>query len=618
MKRMLLVLGLAGLLSMPSVVFGEATWYGSFRGGLESSGDSTHMFSNGSRWGVKGSNEVSEGLSANYRYEEALDLATASLSTGNRLSYVGLSGGFGTISIGRIWSASWNSVGAILDNSYVYGTSKTSYRVGPAVSYSNSVGAASVQLDLVMDKANSEKSGVDQYEFGLSMDLGAATLAFAHRKKHVAAVSEKNFVVGTPSTPTTVVVTEGTAGTPTRVSVTPGVLGTPTDVDVTPGTANTPTMVSVTTAGEAGTPTVVTVMQPEDGVDAVPPRQESNLAWRVMNPNKAVPLLAEGATTAIAAATDCTGTNQIWISAAEADQNYDVAGGAPVQAADGSAEGVMKEGCYSTAHGVTRTRSPVKSVKTAAGDEGVNVPPIDHTQTGKENVHRSRSDCLADAASNVWEPSGMMCYPNNADDPTADPLVITYLAQAETEGTPAVDPKPIMVDVEEGEAGTPTVVDVDNGMAGEPTEVTVVDGTATTPTIVTVDDGTGGTPTTVEVTPGTAGTPSMYVTTEKSPAYNETLNAVAVKIAAGSHSAAVGLVKTSDSLNREASTTIANAGGPLSDGLSYHFQIRDEEGSDNPWLIGLAKSLGGGSSLIFEHAKANDENSTALYLQVDF
>ena len=109
------------------------------------------------------------------------------------------------------------------------------------------------------------------------------------------------------------------------------------------------------------------------------------------------------------------------------------------------------------------------------------------------------------------------------------------------------------------------------------------------------------------------------VTTITTPAHDETMNAVAVRFAAGSHSAAVGLVKTSNSMGGETSTTIANAGGPLSDGLSYNFMVRDTEGSgSNPWLIGLAKSLGGGSTVVLEHADNGDDNSTAVYLQVDF
>ena len=209
MKKILIVFGLVGILGSPSVVFAEATWYGSFRGGVESAGGSTHMKSFYSRWGVRGSNEVAEGLVANYRYEESLDLTTASLAAGNRLSYVGLSGGFGTLSIGRVWSASNNSVGSLLNPTFFYGKGGTSVRVGPAVSYANTVDAASFQVDLVMDGGNPSKSGVDHYEFGLSLDLGAATVAFAHRKKYVAAVE----LAGTPTVISEVVTPKPLTGT---------------------------------------------------------------------------------------------------------------------------------------------------------------------------------------------------------------------------------------------------------------------------------------------------------------------------------------------------------------------------------------------------------------------
>ena len=598
MKKLCLVLGLAGLLSMPSIVFGEATWYGSFRGGVESAGGSSHMFSNGSRWGVRGSNEISEGLTANYRYEEALDLATASLATGNRLSYVGLSGGFGTISIGRIWSASFNSVGAILDNSWVYGSSHTSYRVGPAVSYSNSAGAASLQVDLVMDGDNAAKSGVDAYEFGLSFDLGAATLAFAHRKRNHAAMST-----------TTTEFVPGTAGTPTMVVVTPGTPGTPTDVDVTPGTAGTPTQVTPRTGtpnepGTPGTPTLVTVHPGMDEIPAVTELREGTsdtLLLTFNNPDDALPIAGVDQNA-------CNSRGLLWVP---------VTAVASV-AADGTNTAVTTAACYDPAHGVTLTKNPIKSALGATGetDAGEARQPLLATGVNR-NAHRSAADCAATSVpdgeggtdtrtAGVWEPNTGMCYPASTD--------ILYLTQAAREAedrVPAVAPRTEVTQT--GTAGTA-------GTAGTPTEVDVEPGTAGEPTVVTVVDGTTGTVTEVEVTPGTPSTPStMVTTTTTTPAYDDTMNAVAVRFAAGSHSAAVGLVKTSDSMGGESSTTIANAGGPLSDGLSYNFMVRDTEGSgSNPWVIGLAKSLGGGSTVVLEHGDAGDENSTAVYLQVDF
>ncbi len=618
MKKLCLVLGLAGLLSMPSIVFGEATWYGSFRGGVESADGSSHMRSFFSRWGVKGSNEISEGLTANYRYEEDLNLANATLGDDNRLSFVGLSGGFGTISIGRIWSASFNSVGALLDNAYVYGDSHTSYRVGPALSYSNSAGAASLQVDLVMDQDNSAKSGVDQYEFGLSFDLGAATLAFAHRKRNIASVTSttRTFVEGTPGVPTRVNVEageRGTAGVPTRVNVEAGERGT----------AGVPTRVNVE-AGERGTanvPTTPTLATEHPGMDEIPMVTElregtdDTLRLTFNNPDDALPLAGVDINA-------CNARGLLWVP---------VTAVASV-AADGSETAVATAACYDPAHGVTLTKNPIKSALGATGqdDAGEARQPLLATGVNR-NAHRSQADCIATSVpdpdnpgtpltrvAGVWEPNTGMCY--------AAGTAILYLTQAAREAedrVPAVPPRTEVTQVgEEGTENVPTT----------PTEVTVdpdsgTPNVPTTPTEVTVDPDSGTpnvptTPTEVTVDPdsGTPNVPSRMVsTTTTTPAYDETMNAVAVRFAAGSHSAAVGLVKTSDSMGGETSTTIANASGPLSDGLSYHFKVRDIEGSaSNPWVVGLAKSLGGGSTVVLEHGDFGDNNSTAVYLQVDF
>ena len=161
----------------PSVVLAEATWYGSFRAGIDANKGDTVLNSFGSRWGVRGSNEISDGLSGVYRYEEALNLRNATLSANNRLSYVGLSGGFGTLTMGRVWGAEYNSTGAILDASYFFGNSYGSYRVGPAVSYAISTGPVSLQLDAVM--SDNPKS-IDRILFGASAGFGAGKVAVSY------------------------------------------------------------------------------------------------------------------------------------------------------------------------------------------------------------------------------------------------------------------------------------------------------------------------------------------------------------------------------------------------------------------------------------------------------
>ncbi len=218
----MLLLGLSEL-SAPSVVSAEATWYGSLRAGVESHKSDTKFADGGSRWGIKGSSEISDGLTAVYRFEHKINTAKASLTDG-RLAYAGLKGGFGTITAGQIWSASFNSVGAITDNSFAYGNSETTYRHGSVVSYANSFGPASVQLDLVMDGArDSGNKDIDQVEFGLSVALGdIGKIAIAHVKKEdsMPGTHMVDVVVQTLSTSiTTVTMTAATTTTTTTTTI---------------------------------------------------------------------------------------------------------------------------------------------------------------------------------------------------------------------------------------------------------------------------------------------------------------------------------------------------------------------------------------------------------------
>ena len=249
MKKLLITVCLSGLLSVPSVVLGAemagASLYGSFRTGLTFGSGDAEVGDFTSRWGFKGSHEVSEGLTASYKYEakmnttnaetaggaghghggyfatgggdftsaqvdiagafmnscsdsetaftrnadsgdlEAVDAETvAEVRTedvtcgnwfdavtgdggpGGRLSQISLSGGFGTITLGQIWSASANHYGFAVDPSYVNGVfGGASYRPGNTVSYSSSAGDVSFQIDKVTGAG-------ERIEFGASANLG--------------------------------------------------------------------------------------------------------------------------------------------------------------------------------------------------------------------------------------------------------------------------------------------------------------------------------------------------------------------------------------------------------------------------------------------------------------
>ena len=185
MRKLLVTLALAGTLSIPSVVFAEASWYGSLRAGLKSSESKISVADGGSRWGVKGSSEAGEGLTAVYRFEHKMSTENAGMDGGGRLAFVGLSGGFGTVTAGQIWSASYNSFGAVTDNSVVHGDAQTTYRHGNVVSYAFSNDLMGLQLDAAYGGPKGNETdpdtGLQKVEFGLSVNVGdIGKVALAH------------------------------------------------------------------------------------------------------------------------------------------------------------------------------------------------------------------------------------------------------------------------------------------------------------------------------------------------------------------------------------------------------------------------------------------------------
>ena len=155
--------------------------YGSFRTGLTISDGDNDVTNLGSRWGFQGSAEVSEGLTAAFRYETAIDTATAtSGGAKGRLSYVDLSGGFGAIRLGQIWSASANHYYFKIDPSHVNGKGGgSSFRNPNSISYSTSAGDVSFQID----KVTGEET--ERVEFGATAALGPVGVGIGHWKSGV-------------------------------------------------------------------------------------------------------------------------------------------------------------------------------------------------------------------------------------------------------------------------------------------------------------------------------------------------------------------------------------------------------------------------------------------------
>lgn len=80
-------------------------------------GESAKMSSGGvstSRWGIKGSEDLGGGLKANFNFEQGLNLTDGSLRGDgfNRQAFVGFSGGFGEVKLGKMWNAYDDVAGA--------------------------------------------------------------------------------------------------------------------------------------------------------------------------------------------------------------------------------------------------------------------------------------------------------------------------------------------------------------------------------------------------------------------------------------------------------------------------------------------------------------------------
>ena len=132
-----------------------------------------------SRWGIKGSSEVSEGLSAMYKFETRVGSGKMSQDT-NQL-YVGLSGGFGSLMLGKFHNAAYLA-GGIRDIGNWYSSGDVNTKAGNTVSYGYSAETFKLQADVIMDGRDTG-GAVDESQFGLSVNLGdIGTVALGYEK----------------------------------------------------------------------------------------------------------------------------------------------------------------------------------------------------------------------------------------------------------------------------------------------------------------------------------------------------------------------------------------------------------------------------------------------------
>jgi predicted porin len=161
--------------------------------------DSWDVKNESSRLGFRGSEDLGNGLAAIYHYEFGVDASdTADIggtAVGGRLSYVGLTGGFGQISIGRQWNPYYFAVGGEVDVFNGVGSSLGYYNndgftrsgnllVYMTPSFNGLVGAVAIEND-----GEAGEDNVDRYQVAATYDNGPLFLGAAWRQTDTETVS---------------------------------------------------------------------------------------------------------------------------------------------------------------------------------------------------------------------------------------------------------------------------------------------------------------------------------------------------------------------------------------------------------------------------------------------
>ena len=164
MKKTIIATAVSAALMAPVAAQAEATVYGRVHQGIKlvnpEVGDSTTDFVNvGSRFGIKASSDVGNGMTASAHYEFTTDSDVSGDGVADtRIATVGVSGGFGSVHLGNQWSAWYNKVGVHVDPTFAVGGA---HHIGPfrtsnTIKYSNSFGPISLELDVHLDEADNE------------------------------------------------------------------------------------------------------------------------------------------------------------------------------------------------------------------------------------------------------------------------------------------------------------------------------------------------------------------------------------------------------------------------------------------------------------------------------
>ena len=183
MQKKLIAAAVAGALATP-VAIADVAVSGSIRTGVEYTGSEWVVADNFSRLRFKASSDLGNGQSAYMGYEFRVNSAQGSLVTGNtqRLSYVGIKGDWGSLSLGSQWSTLFNTVGTFVDKSNRYGglgywgEGGGQYRMRDSVALMTNLGGFSISADAQMNAGGDD---LDRATIGTNISVGGVSIGAA-------------------------------------------------------------------------------------------------------------------------------------------------------------------------------------------------------------------------------------------------------------------------------------------------------------------------------------------------------------------------------------------------------------------------------------------------------
>ena len=188
MNKKLLALAVSAAVMAPVAAQADVTVYGRINNALDFNStdgaeSKTDISNVSSRFGIKASSDLGNGMTASARYEFATVTDKELPNPADlRIGTVGISGGFGSITVGNQWSAFYDIVGTHIDPTYTVGYYMYSsfaggpYRASNTIKYSNSFGPVYLELDVRVNDSD-EGTAVAEKINGNGMGLGVSFAA---------------------------------------------------------------------------------------------------------------------------------------------------------------------------------------------------------------------------------------------------------------------------------------------------------------------------------------------------------------------------------------------------------------------------------------------------------